>query len=194
MRPIAPLLALLVASCSSDPKGSDAAPETTWLYRARGEAVSVQATVTVEAVDLDKRVVTLKAPEGKSATYRVSDAVQRLPEVKAGDRLAVDYRLQSAFELREPTAEEKASPVAVGESLTRFDPDAPPGATFARSLRAVATIESLDAAAQKVVVKGPQGHTVTAPIKSPAMFNELKVGRSIIVTFNESLTLAVQPK
>jgi hypothetical protein len=194
MRTVAPLLALLAASCSSAPEGAKVSHESNFLYRARGESVAVKATVSVVSVDVEKRHITLKAPNGNSATFRVAEDVKRLSEIKAGDQITADYRVESRFELREPTADEKANPVAVGESLSRWDPDAPPGATFARSIRAVATIEALDAKAQTAAVKGPLGHTVTAPIQSPAMFQEMKVGASIIVYFTESMTLTVQPK
>ena len=195
MRKTALLLSLLAASCSSSaPEGARVSQESQWLYRARAEAVGVQATVTVESVDPERRLITLKAPEGNSATFRVAEEVKRLAEIKAGDRITADYRVRSTFELREPTEEEKARPIAVGESLSRWDPDAPPGATFARSIRAVATIQALDAAKQTATVKGPLGHTVTAPVMSPAMFKELKIGGSILVYFSESITLSTQPK
>ena len=43
-------------------------------------------------------------------------------------------------------------------------------------------------------MKGPEGGVVTVHVEDPAVFNSLKVGQPIVVTFAEKLVLSVQPK
>jgi hypothetical protein len=50
---------------------------------------TVQVTADVEAVDYQKRTITLKGAQGNVRTYKVGDAVQRLNEVKTGDQVVL---------------------------------------------------------------------------------------------------------
>ena len=52
---------------------------------------TVEVTATVEAVDHEKRTLTLKGPEGNVRTIKVDPAVKRLNEVKKGDELVVRH-------------------------------------------------------------------------------------------------------
>src|SRR6266404_2849779 len=90
----------------------------------REETVLVQVTATVQAIDLEKREVTLKGPLGNVVTFVVDERVKRLGEVKVGDQVTADYYVSLAGELRPPTAEEKKNPLTVLEAAAR----APKGA------------------------------------------------------------------
>lgn len=50
-----------------------------------------QITATVEAIDYDKRAVTLRGPRGDTRTVTVDPSVQRLHEVKVGDQVIVRH-------------------------------------------------------------------------------------------------------
>ena len=52
---------------------------------------TVEVTGTVGAVDLSKRTVTLKGPEGKTRTLKVDPSVKRLAEVKKGDQVVARH-------------------------------------------------------------------------------------------------------
>ena len=62
---------------------------------------------TVQAIDLEKRELTLKGPLGEVSTVTVDKAVKRLDEIKAGDQVTAKYYLSVAAELREPTDDEQ---------------------------------------------------------------------------------------
>src|SRR4030095_8168198 len=79
------------------------------------EEVLVSVTATVEALNLDKREMTLKGPLGDSVTVTVDPAVKRLNEVKVGDEVTAKYYVSIAAELREPTEAEKKNPLVIGE-------------------------------------------------------------------------------
>src|SRR5579862_9398455 len=107
-------------SCSSQERPSEPAAASATL---RGVAAQVSMTFTVEAVDVPNRTITLKGPQGKTETFRAGEEVKRLSEIKAGDSIAVQYHVGVAAERREPTAEEKASPLQVVQSTTRAPSD-----------------------------------------------------------------------
>jgi Cu/Ag efflux protein CusF len=98
-----------VALFVAPPGGKPSVSETTEIERAAkgqkpGGVVTtvVEATATVEAVDLAKRTVTVKGPEGKVKTVKVSDAVKRLNEVKVGDQIVLRYTEAVAISVDKP--------------------------------------------------------------------------------------------
>lgn len=50
---------------------------------------TVTATATVEAIDLEKRVVTLKGQEGNVFDVAVGREARNLPQLKVGDEVTV---------------------------------------------------------------------------------------------------------
>jgi hypothetical protein len=193
------LAALIVAaaSCSKTPKQEASTTTETPQQSApvaRGEMATTHMSFSVEAVDVEKRHITLKGPEGNTGVFEVGDQVQRLSEIKPGDTIHADYTVGAVAELREPTEEEKSAPLTEVTAASRGTSEEPPAAGIGRSVRAVASIESLDPTAQSATVKGPEGGVVTVHVEDPTVFNSLKVGQPIVVTFAEKLVLAVQPK
>jgi hypothetical protein len=168
--------------------------ESTSPHRVRGEGVGIKVTVSVDAVDQAKRQITLKGSDGIATVYKVSEDVKRLSEVKAGDKLSVDYQVAFQAELREPTEVEKAAPLAVLEVGGKGLPTPSPKGNFGRVIRAVTTIQAIDAKTRSITLKGPMGRELTAPVESAATFETMKVGQTIVVVFAESLTLAVEPR
>ena len=180
------LLGLAAASCSS-PKEQVKPVEPARV--ARGTVVDLQTSALVEAVDVDKRLVTLKGPHGNVGVYKVGNQVKRLSEIRVGDRIHAQYQVAAIAELREPTAEEKSAPVAIVTEIDR----APSAGSFGRSARLVTTIEALDRSKQSLTVKGPLDGLVTLHVDDPAVFGSLQIGQSIVATFAETLILSVEP-
>jgi hypothetical protein len=55
-----------------------------------GVAVNtVEITANVEAIDYQTRAIALKGPLGNTRIFKVSDAVERLNEIKAGDQVVI---------------------------------------------------------------------------------------------------------
>ena len=202
------LLGVSLASCSktsnettssteSAPSSAAPAESTTATAPAapvaRGESATLHMMFSVEAIDQSKRLITLKGPQGNVGQYEVGEEVKRLAEIKPGDKIHADYKVAAVAELREPTAEEKAAPITEVTATARGTMEAPPEAGIARAVRVVTTIDALDRATQSVTVKGPEGNTVTVHAEDPTVFDHLTVGQNIIVTFAETLALAVKP-
>jgi len=179
------------AAASPSPMESTAVAETGPV--ARGEAAAVEVSFSVQAVDAEKRLITLKDPHGNVGEYEVGEQVQRLAEIKPGDKIKAEYKVAAIAELREPTAEEKSAPMVEVTDTQRGTAEAPPAGGIARAIRVVTTIDALDKANQTITVKGPEGNTVTAHVEDPTVFDRLAVGQTIVVKFAETLVLTVQP-
>jgi hypothetical protein len=63
---------------------------------------TTEVTATVEAVDVAKRTVTLKGPEGKSRTIKVDPSVKRLAEGKKGDQVVARVTEALALSVDKP--------------------------------------------------------------------------------------------
>ena len=62
------------------------------------ERVAVM-TATVEAIDLEKRLVTLKGPKGEKKTIAIGPEARNLPQVKVGDLVTVKFYESMAVEV-----------------------------------------------------------------------------------------------
>lgn len=149
-------------------------------------------TAAVEAVDVEARALTLRGPRGNVFTVTADERVRRFDEVHVGDRIVVDYYMSFATELREPTAEERESPLTVLEGAGRTSTDAPPGVGGLREIKAVVTVEGIDRLAETVTVKGPLGRYATVRVVDPARLEGLSIGDTVVVTYTEALAISLE--
>jgi hypothetical protein len=101
----------------------------------REDAVLVSVTASVQAIDLEKREMTLKGPLGNVVTFTVDKRVKRLDEVKVGDDVTADYYVAFAAEARPPTDEEKANPLTVLEKTAKAPRGTDPAAGGLRVIK-----------------------------------------------------------
>jgi len=67
------------------------------------EAVRViEVTAMVEKIDYDKRMITLKGPEGKVVTTKVDPSVTRFNEVKKGDMIYMQFTEELMIRVETP--------------------------------------------------------------------------------------------
>ena len=184
------LATLLTASRSPSLLAQEtAAPQNSPMGRL--EAIHATLSAEVTAIDLAKREVTLKGPQGNEVTVTAGDAVKRLDEVKVGDFVRVDYLVSVAAELRPPTPEEAQHPLVVMDAAGRAGADAAPAAGVARRFKVVTTIEALSLPDQTVTVKGPLGHYLTARVADPNRLAKLHLGETIVIVYTEALALSL---
>jgi hypothetical protein len=149
-------------------------------------------TATVESIDVAKREVTLKGPQGNHVTLTVGEKVQRLNEVKKGDQVIVEYYIGIAGELRPPTEEEKAQPYVVLDDEARTPKGEAPAGAVVRTVRVVATVEGLDLPSQTVTLKGPKGRYLTVRVDDPGKLSKAKLGDTVVVVAAEGLAISVE--
>ena len=156
------------------------------------DEVLISATATVQAIDLEKRELTLKGPLGDVETVTVDKAVKRLNEIKVGDTVAVKYYVSVAAELREPTAAEKENPLVVTTGMAKAPKGASPGAAGLRVIRVVATVEGLARPTRMVTLKGPRGNYMDVRAHDVHRLEKLHLGDTVVVTFTEALAVSVE--
>ena len=151
-----------------------------------------KAVATVEAIDLTSRVVTLKAPDGRSLVVKAGPEVRNLPQVKVGDQVVVSYQEALLAEVVKPgTGSAGASSVAV-----RAAPGERPAAGVADEVRMPVKIYAVDPYQNVVEVTGPRGYNRRIKVNDPEareFIRGLKPGDEVQVTFREAFAVSVEP-
>jgi hypothetical protein len=159
---------------------------------AREDAILVSVTASVQAIDYDKREVTLKGPLGNEVTFTVDQRVKRLNEIKVGDNVRADYYISIAAEIRKPTAEEEKNPIVVLDAAGKAPPGTSPAAGGLRRIKVVTTIEGLDRPTETITLKGPLGRYFTTRVADPERLTKVHIGDHVVVTYTEALAVSLE--
>ncbi len=150
--------------------------------------VTVQATV--EAVDLENRVVTLKGTKGTVFDVRVGEAVKNLPQLKVGDKVTAKYYEAIAARVLKP-----GESGVTGETggIATAKPGEKPGGVAGHEITITAKVEAIDKKKPSVTLMGPEGRSVTVRVENPKNLKKLKVGDQVEITYTEALAISVKP-
>ena len=182
----------LVSGCAEKKTGVERSPGGAEASSTIERHELIVLTATVEAIDLEKRELSLRDEMGHILAFRVDERVKRLDEIEVGDEIRTHFYVSLAAEIREPTAEEKDSPLLIVAGAGKASSDAPPAAAGGRVIRAVVTVEGLDCPARLLTVKGPLGNYLTIRVKDTAKLKKLSLGDTIVVTYTEALAISVE--
>ncbi len=154
---------------------------------AAGEIVQIKATV--EAIDVDNRMVTLKGSEGNVATVPVSEAARNLDQVEIGDEVTISYLEAVAIELRKTSGATKG----VIESVTgaRADKGEKPGASLAREVTMFGVVEAIDSDKPSVTLRGSKGKQLEVQVRDPERLEKVAVGDQVQVTYAQAVVISV---
>jgi hypothetical protein len=146
-------------------------------------------TATVTAIDLDKRIVTLKGPKGEVRDIKVGKEAVNLPQLKVGDLVTVKYYESLAVEVMKPGT---ASAAGEKTALIRNKPGELPGGMAAQQSTVTATVMAIDKKKSTLTLKGPDGKTVIAKAEDPKNLDKVKVGDELLITYTEALAISVE--
>ncbi len=155
---------------------------------------AIKVTTKIEAVDLEKRLITVRDRDGNPVELEVSPEVRNLAQVHVGDNMNVVYYQALGAEFKAPGTgvkgvqeEAVASRAAQGEK---------PSAGVGHQTKATVKIDSVDAATNTVKFTGPKGVLRTVAVKDPkaqAFIKQLKKGDEVELTYTEALAISVDP-
>jgi hypothetical protein len=146
-------------------------------------------TATVVAIDLQKRIVTLKGPEGEVRDIKVGEEAVNLPQVKVGDLVTVKFYESIAVEVIKP-----GTAMGAGEktAIVRAKPGEMPGGMAARQVSVTAIITAIDKQKSTMTLKGPEGKLAVVKVQDPTNLEKVKVGDELMITYTEALAISVE--
>jgi hypothetical protein len=176
-------MAILAAGCQTAPP----APVTV------EKIETISAAVT--AVDVKKRLVSLRGPDGGTATIEVPSDVRNLAQVKVGDHLVVRYYESMGAAVRPPGT--PAAPHATDQIATAGTAElgAKPAAAVGSVTATTVTIQSVDKKTYNITFSGPDGLVRNFHVKDPAaqkFVATLKQGDQVDLTYTEALAVSVE--
>jgi hypothetical protein len=183
------ILAALLAVVGPTEGQTGAQPAVT---AAKPGAVGVEAVTfkaKVDAVDKDKRLITLTGPRGNTATVKASQEVKNFDQIKPGDLLTVRYLESVALFVRksgEPPAATETTAVEVASKGQK------PAGVVVNTVDVTGSVEAVDVAKRTVTLKGPEGKTRTLKVDpSVKRLAEVKKGDQVVARHTEALALSV---
>jgi hypothetical protein len=176
------IAAVVLAACESAPPKPMAPIEGT-----------VETSATVEKVDVQNRLLSLKTESGELVTVEVDPAVQNLAQVKPGDRVVARYRQAIGATIAKDAAGE---PVTVDVDADKAELGQKPAAQVAKTTNIPVTITSVDTKTNLVNFSGPDGLVRSITVETPQakeFIKQLKPGDTVVVTFTEAVAVSVEP-
>ena len=142
---------------------------------------------TVETIDHSKRVVTIKTTAGEFVTLDVPEGAQRFNEVKVGDKVRATYNNNVTVRLKPPgePAVDTAKTARTGGEGAR------PGGMAAMERTMTATITAIDKNASSMTFVGPNDWKYSRHVVEPKVFDQVKVGDRVDITWITDVTVAV---
>jgi hypothetical protein len=162
-----------------------------------GEGQLNEVTAKVEDIDLDKRLITVKGPQGRVVTSKVDPKVENLENVKVGDEVEVKYyraALQEAEKL-DPSAK-RSGTVTQSAAATGTVGDKPAGIA-GREVRETVEVLDVDPYKKAVAFRGMDGKYREVSVDAPHLahwLDDLKKGDKVRVHYQEALAIMVEPK
>lgn len=146
-------------------------------------------TATVAAIDLEKRIVTLKGEDGEVRDIKVGEEAVNLPQVKVGDLVTVKFYESIAVELIKP-----GTYAGTGEktAIVKAKPGEMPGGMVAKQVTVTATITAIDKQKSTITLKGPEGNMTKVKVQDPTNLEKVKVGDELMITYTEALAISVE--
>jgi hypothetical protein len=147
---------------------------------------TVTLSGTVEAIDHDKRVLSIKTDDGKFETLEVPQSAKRFDELKIGNKVSVTYNNNVSVKLKPP------GEVAADTGIATKTEGEGPGGTIAVTRMMTATIAAIDKSAPSITFVGPNGFKYTRRVVDPDVLDKVKVGDQVDITWNTDLTVSVE--
>lgn len=191
----AAVLACALPACSSSDKDDDVEdlpPPAAVDSLSVRDSIEISVTAKVKAVDYATRDMTLRDADGHEVSFKVDPAVQRLQEVKVGDSVSARYRASLLAELRPPTAEEAANPLAMVAIEGRTPQGSTPAAGAVQALRVVTTVAAVDAPNMLITLRGPMNDLMLVRGKKPENVKRLRVRDTIVIFFSETIVIGLE--
>jgi len=153
------------------------------------QGASESATATIEAIEKNTRMLTIKNADGIYETMKVPADVSRFDALKVGDRITVRYYDNVVVRLKKPN--EPAIDVQGGSATPAAG--AKPGGTVATQQTVTVTITAIDPKVPSITVKGPNGYVYSRKVEDKNALSKVKVGDKLDVTWTEAMLISVEP-
>jgi hypothetical protein len=150
-----------------------------------GERVTKSGTV--EAIDHQSRILTLKQSSGTFVTVDIPEDVKRFDTIKIGDKVTATYYDNVTVRKKEPGE----APVDKLSGAVTPKEGVKPGGTIGAQRTMTATVEAIDPNVPSISFKGPNGWKYSRRVQDKNALKQVKVGDQVDFTWTEAVQLSV---
>jgi len=187
------LLAALIATLPAVATAQEPPKSATLVEKEKGaatiaEAVELQGVVT--AIDKNTRELTIKGGSGKDVTFTAGPQIKNFKQIKVGDLVTLNYIAALGLELKKGGGRLRER--IESEQTVAAKPGEKPTAGKSRTVKVLADVTAVDAAAGTITLRGPQ-RSLDLVIKDKDLLKDVRVGDQIAATYEEALLVSVTP-
>ena len=153
----------------------------------QGESITV--SVEIVAIEQSSRLLTVKDANGIYETVVAPPGMTRFSELKVGDKITMRYYENVVVRLKRPG---EAAVDVDSAALTRTK-EGTPGGTAATQRTITVSVTAKDPKTNAVTVKGPNAYVYSRKVADKKVFDTLKVGDQLDMTWTEALLISVDP-
>jgi hypothetical protein len=154
-----------------------------------GAETTSEISGIVQVVNVEKRMLTIRTPDGRFQVIRVPEEAERLDEVKIGNRLTITETDAVLIDLVK--GDEAGAVGTTQETVVDQEKGAKPAGSITDTLTLYGRIIAVDKSNRTVSVQGAE-ETVEFDIDDPALLDELSVGDGVVATFIRSVSGKVE--
>lgn len=152
------------------------------------EPVTIKATI--DAIDHDTRMVTLKEKDGKTTTIYAGPEVRRFDELKVGDVVTFRINESVVYQIRKPG--QSAPPDKKDDPAIVRDAAAKPGGTKTTQETKTVTVKAIDTKTSAVTIQTEDGRTSTHKVNDKSLVKDLKVGDRVVITYTTAVAISIE--
>lgn len=151
---------------------------------------TVLMTALVESINHETREVTLRGPEGNTASFVVGEEARNLDQVAAGDIVSAEYVQSISVEVMAAEGAEASMGELVGAA--RSEKGEMPAGAIIDTVVITATVEEINLEANTFKLKGPEGNVKEYTARDPENLKKAEVGDLVVITLTEAVALSVE--
>ncbi len=149
----------------------------------------VEMTATVQALNVNERLVVLADDDGNVQVVEAGPEVKNFDQIALGDQVKIEFYESIALFLGSPNDKPGATETQMLHTAAKGDK---PGMIAVDVIDVIATVVEIDKENMKVKLKGADGNVVTVKV-NPEMGNleNIKVGDKIHARYTEAMAVSV---
>jgi Cu/Ag efflux protein CusF len=154
------------------------------------EKKPVVIKATIDAIDHDSRMITLKDKNGKSREIYAGPEVRRFDELKVGDVVTIRTTEATVYQIRK--AGESAQPSVKDEPVIVRTPGAKPGATKIEQETKTVTVKEIDQKTSGVTIQTEDGNTTSFKVSDKKLLKGLVAGDRVVITYTKAMAISIE--
>jgi Cu/Ag efflux protein CusF len=166
-----------------------ALPAAAFAQKPVTEKVTATIKATIDAIDHDSRLITLKGPDGNYETVYAGPEMKRFDELKVGDKVTFKITESVAYQIRKPGEPAAATP---NEASIMRHPTEKPSGTITEQETATVTIKAIDMKVPSVTVTSEDGRTMSFKVKDKGNLKGVNPGDKVIITYTTAMLISVE--